>query len=72
MSLTNDVDVLTCPGTGADGRDSLATGGEVRGLISVVKSLEQRMTSKNKDTAEEDEARLAKKLKEDRPPELKK
>ena len=72
MSLTNNVDVLACPGTGADRRDSLATGGEVRELISFVRSLEQRMTSQKKETAEKDEARIAKKLKEDRPPELKK
>ena len=67
MSLTNDVD-----GTGADGRDFLATGGEGRELILIVRSLEQRMTSQKKETAEEDEARLARRLKEDRPPELKK
>ena len=58
MSLTNNVDVLACPGIGADGQDSLATGGEVRGLISFVRSLEQRMTSQKKETAEKDEARL--------------
>ena len=51
---------------------SLPRGGEIQELISVVRSLEQRMTSLKRETAEEAEARLAKKLKKDRPPELKK
>ena len=56
ISLTDDVHVLARTGTGADGRDSLATGGEIRELVLVVRSLEQRMTSLKRETAEEDEA----------------
>ena len=76
MSLPDDVDVLARPSTGADGHRAELSRypgpGEIRELISVVRSLEQRMTSLKRETAEEAEARLANKLKEDRPPELKK
>ena len=65
MSLTDDVDVLARPGTSAARWDSLATGGEICKLISVVISLEQRITSLKRETAEEAEARLVKKLTED-------
>ena len=58
--------------SGAGEYDAAASRSEIRQLISAVNSLEQRVSNLKRDMADEAEARVVKKLKEDKQPSLKK